>query len=609
MSSSSTPTTSSRPRSLYDNAEAYEAIAEFERAAELYERYFAACAPPRTAAARRRPRRSRRPRARGRRGRWSRRRPPPAAGRYEEKKATDGIINAAVFRAGLREWTQRRGGELAYLDVPQRARRAAHVPLTRRPLRSSGQRREGAEAARGLPAAVREGPRRVAPVSRPRSRSSSSAPATPRGARRAHGAGARVLEAQQGRVKERGLALVAQAILRRPRASVRRVRPDHAQRRAQVPEGPAQVKGKQLKQLEESYGQVVKLKQAEPAVCALYKIGLAYKRFAQTLYDAPIPKEIRGDRELVEEYKSQLAQQAEPLEAKAIEGLALAVNTSRDYGVVNDCARQATAILVKHKPEEYGPSPEALPAIDAPSSRDAPRGYGILAEVQRRAGARRLDAPGRPAAPAAPRPHRGRPRGARPRRVSRHGGPAATASIRDEPRTGRRRAEEEGRRRQRRRGPPAVTTRDDDHHRAPRRRARLRWRARSAPRRAARRRTRGEGAGEGRCRGQGAAPEGRAEGRAPGPPRRRGGRVRDPPEGAAALRGGGARAGGPAEARRSPPTGRTSSGSGARCSTRPTSPRGITTSASRSRSRASSPRRAPRTSGARGLKPRCARRR
>ena len=78
-----------------------------------------------------------------------------------------------------------------------------------------------------------------------------------------------------------------------------------------------------------------------------------------------------------------------------MDGLALAVNAARDHGVVNDCARQATAILVKHKPEEYGPSPEALPAIVAPTPIDAPRGYGLLAEVEgvpgRAAGARRAD--------------------------------------------------------------------------------------------------------------------------------------------------------------------------------------------------------------------------
>ena len=196
-------------------------------------------------------------------------------------------------------------------------------------------------------------------------------------------------------MKERGLALVARALyeeLDPAFAEYDRISLNVAPKylKAQL-----EVKAKKLKKLEDSYGQVVRLKQAEPAVCALYKIGLAYKRFAQTLYAAPIPKEIRGDRALVEEYKSLLSQQAEPLEAKAIDGLALAVNAARDYGVVNDCARQATAILVKHKPEEYGPSPEVLPAIAASAPADPPRGYGLLAEVEgvpvRAAGTRRAD--------------------------------------------------------------------------------------------------------------------------------------------------------------------------------------------------------------------------
>ena len=39
---------------------------------------------------------------------------PPA---YEEKKALDGIINAAVFRAGLRDWARAEADSLAYLEV------------------------------------------------------------------------------------------------------------------------------------------------------------------------------------------------------------------------------------------------------------------------------------------------------------------------------------------------------------------------------------------------------------------------------------------------------------------------------------------------------------
>jgi hypothetical protein len=161
------------------------------------------------------------------------------------------------------------------------------------------------------------------------------------------------------------------------------------------------VKGKKLKQLEDAYGQVVKLKQAEPAICALYKIGLGYKHFAQALYAVPMPKEYRGKQEYEEEYKAGIAQYADPLEQKAVEGLELAMNASRDYGVVNACAREATAILLKYKPDRYGPSPEVISPLAAPQAVSAPAGYGVLAEVQPVAAAA-AKAPRRAAEPALP---------------------------------------------------------------------------------------------------------------------------------------------------------------------------------------------------------------
>ena len=214
-----------------------------------------------------------------------------------------------------------------------------------------------------------------------------------------------------------------------------------------------QVKGRKLKQLEAKYGQVVKLKQAEPAICALYKIGLGYKRFAQTLFDAPIPREIRGKRELVDEYKAQLAQVAEPLEQKAVEGLELAMNASRDYGVVNDCAKQATAILVKYKPDEYGPSPEVLPRVAQAEVRDVPRGYGILAQIQPAAPAPKA-APVRRAEAALPplRVSAGRHAA---RRAARPGATRRSGSSR---RSRRPRGRNARRPQRGRRGPPAVTT-------------------------------------------------------------------------------------------------------------------------------------------------------
>ena len=349
------------PKVLYDNAEAVEAMADFPRAADLYERYFEEW---RRALGKGKPK-------------------PKDAGGYEEKKANDAIVNVAVFRAGLRQWTKAEAASRAYLDTWPKGADAPRLFLSLADLYAKqGQASKELRQLEEYQLKYAKDPDewlsiqyRIAQLYEKAGR----APA----ARKAYADSVDYWKRRKSAVTEKGLPVVAQGMyeaLEPEFAAYDRITLNVAPKHLK---GQLQVKGKRLKQLEESYGQVVKLKQAEPAVCALYKIGLGYRRFAQTLFETPIPKELRRDKELVQEYKAQLAQAAEPLDQKAFEGLALAVNASRDYGVQNDCSRQALAMLAKHKPDEWGPSPEVVPAIAAPQFQPAPpRGYGLLAEVQ-----------------------------------------------------------------------------------------------------------------------------------------------------------------------------------------------------------------------------------
>jgi tetratricopeptide (TPR) repeat protein len=359
------------PAALYDNAEAYEAIAEFDKAAELYERYFASW------------RASARPaqRAKAKKGKPQ---PEPvrAAGTYDEKKATDGIINATVFRAGLRQWAKAEAASLAYLETWPNGADAQRIFRSLADLYAKqGHTSKQLKQLEDYQRRYAKDPEEWLALQHQMAQLLDKGGNAPL-ARRVRAQALEHWRRNKDRVKERGLAIVAEALY----ADVDPAFAEYDRITLNVApkflKSQLQVKAKKLKKLEEAYGQVVLLKQAEPAVCALYKIGFAYKRFAQALYDAPIPKEIRGDKSLVEEYRSLLSQQAEPLESKAIDGLALAVNAARDHGVVNECARQATAILVKHKPDEYGPSPELVPAIAPPALPDAPRGYGLLADIE-----------------------------------------------------------------------------------------------------------------------------------------------------------------------------------------------------------------------------------
>ncbi len=369
------------PSALYDNAEAYEAIAEFEKAAELYERYFASWRASKRPVAH-----APAPRAKkGKKGKVAAApaaAPAKSAGAWDEKKATDGIINAAVFRAGLRQWAKAEAASRAYLEAFPDGADAPRIFLSIADLQAKqGQTSKQVKQLEDYQRKYAKDPEEWLGIQAqlaPLYEKQGNAPL----ARRAQGQGLEYWRRNKDKVKERGLALVAKALY----DDVEPIFVDYDRITLNVApkfiKSQLQVKAKKLKKVEEAYGQVVLLKQAEPAVCALYKIGLSYKRFAQALYDAPIPKEIRKQQALVEEYKSLLSQQAEPLEAKAVDGLALAVNAARDYGVSNECARQASALLVKAKPEEYGPSPEAVPAIAAPEPQDSPRGYGLLAEVE-----------------------------------------------------------------------------------------------------------------------------------------------------------------------------------------------------------------------------------
>jgi hypothetical protein len=395
------------PAALYDNAEAYEAIAEFEHAAELYERYFASWRASKGHVAKAAPKAKK-----GKKGKAAAAPPPEpvkSAGAWDEKKATDGIINAAVFRAGLRQWAKAEAASRAYLDALPDGADAPRIFLSIADLQAKqGQTAKQVKQLEDYQRKYAKDPDEWLGMQAQLARLYEKAGNAPL-ARRAQAQGLEYWKKNKDKVKERGLALVAKAMydeLEPEFVAYDKISLNVAPKfmKAQI-----DVKAKRLKKLEDSYRQVVLLKQAEPAVCALYKIGLAYKRFAQSFYDVPVPKEIRRDPEVVAEYKKQLAEAAEPLEVKAVDGLALAVNASRDYGVSNECAREANALLVKAKPDEYGPSPEVVPAIRAPEPQDVPRGYGLLAEVE----GVPVRPPARRAEPSLP-PLRVRPAGAAP---------------------------------------------------------------------------------------------------------------------------------------------------------------------------------------------------
>jgi outer membrane protein assembly factor BamD (BamD/ComL family) len=365
---------------LYLNGADYESIAEFEKAATIYERYFEnwragknlkGVAP--------------RPAARARRGKGAAAQPAPApaAGAYEEAKARDALYNAGVFREGLRNYARAESDRLAWVATWPAAAEAPRIFLSVADLYAK-QKATGKELKQ-----LEEYQKRYVKdptewlVTQHRIAKLLEKAGNAAGARRAYAQALQYHLGRKSQVSERGLAVVAWAMVLELDPEFERYDRITLDVKPKLLKAQLQVKAKKLEELQKSYTAVVNMKQAEAAVCALYRIGYGYKRFAQSITGAPIPKELKAlkRQDVIDEYKSQLAQLATAPEAKAVEGLEYAMTKAREYGVSNDCSRRAADLLVKNKPELYAPPQEVVPAlaVSVPESRAR---YGLLLAVK-----------------------------------------------------------------------------------------------------------------------------------------------------------------------------------------------------------------------------------
>jgi hypothetical protein len=201
------------------------------------------------------------------------------------------------------------------------------------------------------------------------------------GARAAYEQGFEYWKRNRDKVKDKGLPIAAEGMFRALEPSWA----EYLKLNLNIPQRDLEYQLKRiagrLKKLEEEYTAVVKLGVAAPAVCSLERIGMLYRHFGRVLLEAPVPKEIKNDKDLVEVYKAQLAEQAEPLETKAQDGFELAATKARELGVRNDCATRSMQAVMQKKPE-LGPTQEALPVLSAVAFVERPRGYALLSALE-----------------------------------------------------------------------------------------------------------------------------------------------------------------------------------------------------------------------------------
>ncbi len=139
-------------------------------------------------------------------------------------------------------------------------------------------------------------------------------------------------------------------------------------------------KGRSLDEINRLYTNVVALGAAEPAICSLRKIGLAYENMADSVANAPMLRALPPEAQ--EELKNQLEQQAQPIREKAADHFAAAVTKSRELAIRSDCAaRSLQALRTTYRPAQYPPLLEevANPRQDRGVQPPAPQ---LLTSVQ-----------------------------------------------------------------------------------------------------------------------------------------------------------------------------------------------------------------------------------
>ncbi len=106
-----------------------------------------------------------------------------------------------------------------------------------------------------------------------------------------------------------------------------------------------------VKQLRKRYEDVLQYKYPSWNIAALYRRGHIFQLFAESLYDAPVPKNLSAEEEDV--YRTTLEDVALPIEDEAVKNYEVAVTKARELKIVNEWTKRIFQSLNKYKPADY----------------------------------------------------------------------------------------------------------------------------------------------------------------------------------------------------------------------------------------------------------------
>jgi hypothetical protein len=136
-----------------------------------------------------------------------------------------------------------------------------------------------------------------------------------------------------------------------------------------------------LNELQKSYTKTVAFKSADPAICALHKIGLGYDQLADQVINFPIPKGL-PDEYLIE-LRPQFEREAEPIKKNAADAFTAVVQKSQELDVFNPCTVAALEMLRnKYRPDAFPKMREDVMELKLPADKSIAIGGDVLTTIQ-----------------------------------------------------------------------------------------------------------------------------------------------------------------------------------------------------------------------------------
>jgi tetratricopeptide (TPR) repeat protein len=370
------------PQTMYALAEGYEAIADFAPAAEYYEAYASAYEKSKAGGGKK---------AAPKKGTKGKADEAPAAEQvWEEQKAQDALFNAGVFREGLGQYKSALKDREKFLELWPKSKDAEAVEKSIIDLHEKmGAWKKALDALEAYEKKNAKDPNkfliaegRIAAIYEEKLKNPKSA----------RGVYDRIWKYYEGLPKRQKDSLEIQALDAVARASFLQNEDDWKKYSAMKLKwstvqnigelkNSIKLKADALQELQKAYTRTVALKSADPAICALHKIGMAYDQFAEQLINFPVPRGL--PEEVLVELKPQFEQQAEQPKQKATEAFAAVVQKSQELDVFNPCTQAALEMLrTRYAPTQFPKMPEDTFALKLEVKQSPAIGGDLLTSIQ-----------------------------------------------------------------------------------------------------------------------------------------------------------------------------------------------------------------------------------